>query len=251
MNKFTDFINNSKIFLSKHSPEILTGFGIIGFISSTVMAVKATPKALYLIEEHKDEIKTKMDTVKVAWKPYIPALGLAITSTACIIGASAVNYKRNAALGAAYALSERTLIRYRDKVVDHLGERKEKEIRDEVAQDTMNSNKLDNSQVIITQKGNTLCMDTISGRYFKSDIDTIRKTVNDINRRMTYDHYISLNELYYALGLEGVKNGDLMGWSLDTGLLDPSFSTCLTDDDQPCIVMDFAIAPKYDFDKLI
>ena len=35
----------------KHSPEILTGIGIAGIISTTVMAVKATPKALKLIEE--------------------------------------------------------------------------------------------------------------------------------------------------------------------------------------------------------
>ena len=37
--------------VSKHSPEILTGIGIAGMITTTVLAVRATPKALVLIEE--------------------------------------------------------------------------------------------------------------------------------------------------------------------------------------------------------
>ena len=37
--------------MKKHSPEILTGIGIAGMITTTVMAVKATPKALILLEE--------------------------------------------------------------------------------------------------------------------------------------------------------------------------------------------------------
>ena len=34
----------------KHSPEILTGIGIAGMVTTTVMAVRATPKALRLID---------------------------------------------------------------------------------------------------------------------------------------------------------------------------------------------------------
>ena len=172
-------------------------------------------------------------------------------SSACIIGASAVNYKRNAALGAAYALSERTLIRYRDKVIDTLGERKEREIRDKIAQDDVNNDQPSPKQVIVTSKGNTLCKDMISGRYFRSDIETIKQTINKLNRRLTYDHYISLNEFYGELGLDDIKNGDLMGWNLDNGLIEPNFNACITEEDEPCIVFDVDISPKYDFDKLI
>ena len=35
----------------KHSPEILTGIGIAGMVTTTVMAVRATPKALDLLEK--------------------------------------------------------------------------------------------------------------------------------------------------------------------------------------------------------
>lgn len=41
--------NTIKSGMCKRSPEILIGFGIAGMITTTVLAVKATPKALMLI----------------------------------------------------------------------------------------------------------------------------------------------------------------------------------------------------------
>lgn len=253
--KMTKFFKSTRKFLGKHSPEILTGIGVTGMITTTVLAVKATPKAIMLIENRKEELETEtltvVETVKTAWKPYIPAATLCIASVSCIIGASAVNYKRNAALATAYAISESTLLRYRDKVIDTIGEKKEKEVREKVAQDEINNNPVSNSQVIITAKGDTLCRDAISGRYFKSDIDKIKKVVNELNRQLTYQHYVSLNDLYYELGLDGVKNGSMLGWNLDDGLIDLEFNACLAEDDKPCLVIDYNIAPRYDFDKLM
>lgn len=253
--KITNFFKSTRTFIGKHSPEILTGIGVTGMITTTVFAVKATPKALILIEEKKRELEvedlTAMETVKAAWKPYIPAALICVASTSCIVGASAVNSKRNAALATAYAISERTLIKYRDKVIDTIGEKKEKEVREKVAQDDVNNNKVSNSQVIVTEKGNTLCRDSISGRYFKSDIDKIKKVVNELNRQLIHQNYISLNEFYYELGLDSTKNGSYLGWNIDSGLIEVEFSACIAEDDTPCIVVDYTIAPRYDYDKLM
>ena len=49
--KITNLLLNTRNFLGKHSPEILTGIGIAGLLSSTVLAVKATPKAIILRDE--------------------------------------------------------------------------------------------------------------------------------------------------------------------------------------------------------
>ena len=253
--KITEFFKSTRTFLGKHSPEILTGIGITGMISTTILAVKATPKAMKLIDIKKKELDTDeltvIETVKTAWKPYIPAMLVGLASTTCLIGASSTNYKRNAALASAYALSERTLTRYRDKVIDTIGERKEQQIREKIAQDEIDEKKLSNSQVIVTSNGETLCMDTMSGRYFKSDIETIKQAVNKLNRRLVYENYISLNEFYGEIGLDDVKNGTLLGWNIDSGLIEPTFSTCLADNGQPCLVIDFMVEPRYDYDKLI
>lgn len=270
--KIANLFRSTRTFLGKHSPEILTGIGIAGLLSTTVLAVKATPKALKLIDEeidrqNYDELKkaeedgaqtckyiTKLkplDIIKTCWKPYTPAIGMGIVGTSCIVGASAIHYKRNAALATVYALSERTLATYRDKVIETLGEKKEKEIREKVAQDDVNNKKPSEGTIIITSKGNTLCKDSISGRYFRSDIDSIKKAMNTLNRRLTYEHYVSLNELYGEIGLDDVKNGSLMGWNLDTGLIELTFETCLAENDEPCVVIDYMVGPRYDFDKLM
>ena len=253
--KLTNFFKFTRTFLGKHSPEILTGIGVTGMITTTILAVKSTPKALILIEEKKKELGTDkltaIEVVKAAWKPYIPALALGIASASCIIGASAVNAKRNAALATAYAISERTLLRYRDKIIDTIGEKKEKEVREKIAQDEVDKNKVSNNGVIVTSKGNTLCRDAISGRYFRSDIDKIKKIVNELNRQMIYQNYISLNDFYYELGLDPVKNGSALGWNLDSGLIELDFSTCLAENDEPCVVIDYLVGPRYEFDKLM
>lgn len=258
--KMTNFFKSTRRFLGKHSPEILTGVGVAGMIASTVLAVKATPKALELIGDKKEELGyprdseerlTVIDTVKAAWIPYVPATLTCIASASCIIGASAVSAKRNAALATAYAISERTLVRYRDKVVETLGEKKEKEVRDKIAQDEVNKNSVSNSQVIITSKGNTLFRDGVSGRYFRSDLDKINKVVNELNRRMNYENYISLDDFYSEIGLDSTSNSSYLGWNLDDGHIELDISTCLGDNDEPCIVINYMVAPRYEFDKLM
>lgn len=239
----------------KHSPEILTGIGIAGMITTTVMAVKATPKALMLIEEKKDEEQvdelTPVETIKTTWKCYIPAVITGTLSTACLIGAQSVSAKRNAALATAYTLSETALKEYQEKVVETIGEKKEQVIQDKVAKDKIEKDPVKNHEVIITQKGDTLCYDVISGRYFKSDMEKIRKAVNNLNYRLNSEMYISLNEFYYELGLRCTELGNELGWNIGDGLIDPKISAQLTEDGEPCLVIDYHIAPRYGFEKLM
>lgn len=253
--KLSNMMNATKGFMIKHSPEILTGIGVTGMIASTVLAVKDTPKALKLIEAKKEELGvdelTPIETVKAAWKPYIPAAVTGILSVSCIVGASAVNYKRNAALATAYAISEKAITKYRDKVIETIGEKKEKEIREKVAQDDVNKEPVSKAKVLVTSKGNTLCRESISGRYFTSDMDKIKKVVNELNRRMIYDNYISLDEFYNGIGLDPIKNSSRLGWNIDDGLIELDFYACLTDNDEPCVVIDYLKPPKYDFDKFM
>lgn len=236
----------------KHAPEILTGIGLAGMISATVLAVKATPKAVRLIEEKKkvdnaDKFTLK-DTVKTAWKCYIPAGVATIASAACIIGASSTNLRRNAALAAAYSISETALREYKDKVVEVVGEKKEQAIQDAVSKARIENNPPRSESVIFTGKGETLCYDSLSGRYFKSDIDKIKKAENETNHRMLSEMCISLNELYYELGLDGIDLGEDLGWHVENGCFEIRFSSQLTPDNTPCLVLDYSIPPKYGFD---
>nr|DAS18594.1 MAG TPA: hypothetical protein [Caudoviricetes sp.] len=244
-----------KTAIKKHSPEILTGIGIAGMITTTVMAVRATPKALILIEERKEEIGAEkleaMDMVKTAWACYIPAAITGTLSVACLIGASSVNARRNAALATAYTLSESALKDYQGKVIEMFGEKKNEAMKDAIAKDKVEKNPVVTREVIITEKGNTLCYDAISGRYFKSDIEKIKKAECELNRQMLDDMYVSLNDFYYEIGLDSVKLGDELGWNVDSGYIDLSFSSQLASDGTPCLVIDYSVAPRYDYRNLL
>lgn len=253
---------------AKRSPEILMGIGIAGMVATTVMAVHATPKALILIDNEKqrinqqlyDEAKAKghaecarvdrlkpVEVVKTTWLCYLPAAITGGVSVACLIGANSVNARRNAALATAYTLSESALKEYQEKVVETIGEKKEQSVRDAIAKDKLDQNPVINHEVIITDKGNTLCFDAVSGRYFKSDIEKLKKAVNELNRRMRDEMYISLNEFYYEIGLNGIGIGDELGWNIDNGYIEPDFSSQLAEDGTPCLVIGYYVQPRYDY----
>ena len=245
-------IKSAERVLTKYSPGILTGIGIAGMIGATFMAVKATPKALYLIESKKEESEveelTPVETIKTCWKCYIPATLTTVLSAVCLIGASTVSAKRNAALATAYSISEAALREYQEKVVEVVGEKKEKAVRDAVAKDQIDRDPVTKSEVvIIDSNSNTLCYEPLSGRYFKSTIDKIKKAEIKLDRQMIQEMYVSLNDFYWEIGLDETDLGDKMGWNLSKGYMDLSFSSQLADDGTPCAVIVYGIPPVYDY----
>ena len=258
MNKpnFKKLFEDFRATAHKHSPEILTGLGIAGMVTTSILAVRATPKALRLIEEEKkekwvDEL-TPMETVKVAWKCYIPAAITGIASTACLIGASKVSLKRNAALATAYKLSETALSEYKEKVVETIGEKKEQAIREAIDKDRVEKNPVSKNEVIITSKGDTLCLDPLSKRYFKSSRDRIVKAENTLNKRMLHDMfgYASLNDFYIELGLDTIDIGDDLGWNVNE-LISIEFGSQIADNDEPCLVLNYQVAPRYNYTTIM
>lgn len=238
--------------MKKHSPEILTGIGVAGMVATTIMAVKATPKAILLINEKEVELRTekltKKEVVQTVWKCYIPAAVTGVASVACIIGASSINAKRNAALATAYTLTETALKEYKDKVVETIGEKKESEIRGAIAQDKLRNDPVIQADVIETAKGKTLCYDALSGRYFRSDVDKIKRAEYELNKQLLNEGYISLNDFYYEIELEPIKVGDKLGWSArQERYIEVKFGSALTTEQEPCLVLDFSVAPLYDY----
>lgn len=240
--------------MAKRSPEILTGIGIAGMVTTTVLAVRATPKAMKILEEEtagRDDISlTPVEVVKATWKCYIPAAITGAVSMACLISAGSVHAKRTAALATAYKLSETALTEYREKVVETIGEKKEQVIKEKIDKDRVDKNPVSKTEVIVTKRGNTLCYDYLSDRYFESDIDLIKKAENTLNKQMLHDlcGYASLNEFYDELGLNHIGVGDEIGWNVDR-LIDIRISSQIADDGRPCIVVAHENAPFYEYDK--
>lgn len=255
MNKpnLSHFFKSAQTTLSKHSPEILTGVGIAGMITTAVLAVKATPKALKLIEvkkqeENKDSL-TPIETVKTTWKCYIPAVVTGATATACLIGASSVHLRRNAALLTAYTISETARSEYRENVLEALGEKKEKAIREKIDHKKLEEKPISKSEVIVTKKGKTRILEPLSMRYFESDQEAVRSAVNNINEYILKDlaGYASINDWYDEIGLPHTETGEYMGWNaLNKMKID--FTADIADDGEPCLVINYEQSrPKYGY----
>ena len=257
--------------VSKYGPEIAVGVGIAGMITTTILAVKATPKSLRLIEaekkrrnhEIKEEAKESgkdtvglidrlsiLDTVKVAWKPYIPAMISGALSIGCIVGASTVHVKRNAALATAYQLAANTLSDYKEKVIETIGEEKEREVQKKV--DAKKVERINSTEPSFVRKGKPLCIEPISGRPFEMDLEDVKAAINRLNYRLTggMEECISLSEWYDEIGLKHTDVSDYMGWNIySDGLITVTEVPSSTDDGELCWVLEYAVLPHYKYEK--
>ena len=235
--------------VKKHSPEILTGIGIAGMAAAAVMAVKATPKALRMVDEKEIRDGKRLTTgeiVKTTWKCYIPPVVAGVCSAACIIGASSISARRNAALVTAYTISETALKEYRDKAVEVVGVKKEQAIRDAVAKDKLEKANVKEREFISTGRGETPCFDPLTNTCFKSDIESLRRAENTLNKRMRDEVKITVNEFLMEIGLEPCDDsiGETMGWDIDKGYIELDFSSQLVDG-VPYLVLGHRVPPVY------
>ncbi len=234
--------------IQKESPAILSGLAIGGLILTAWWTHRAALKAQDIVLEAVDnkEVDADLDwkkKVELTWKVYIPPVIMGATSIACIIGAHNISVGRQAALASIASISTEALKEYKDKVVETIGEKKEQKIRDEIAKDKIERNPPSGSTVILTDRGNTLMYDSLSGRYFRGDIEKIRRSENTLNKLMLSEDAITLNELYYSWGLPPIKTGDDQGWHIENGMIEFSFSSQLAENDEPCLVIDQRVLP--------
>lgn len=271
--------------LVQNSPTILTWMAATGVFTTVIFAVKATPKALALLEDELDvrysqyaETKTdtdeelpaysewigidynaptlewskaqlrmfnKREIVKYTWKSYIPTAIMGLVTIGCIVGAHKEHLRRNAALVSLYSLTETAFKEYKEKVVETIGKNKELKVRDDISADRIKHNPVGDNEIIFTGKGEMLCYDSMSGRYFKTDIEKVRKAQNELNRRLMSEMFISLNEFYDELGLSHIRLGEEMGWNIDKDLINITFSAQLTEKEEPCLVLNYEVVSRY------
>lgn len=197
-------------FIKKNAPTILSCIGVVGVVATTVMAVKATPKALSLIEnaeEEKGEKLSKWEKINVAGPVYIPSVITGVATAACILGSNVISKRQQATLMSAYALLDSSYKEYRKKTDELYGEDVGKQIRGEIAKDkyTGDESSLDNDK--------ELYYDFYSGRYFESTPEAVLWAEYETNRSMFVNYAVGLNEFYELVGLEPLPEYESLGWS--------------------------------------
>ena len=270
--------------VEQKSPAILTGIGIGSFVGCAILAVKATPKAIQLMDMRAQEkyreflepttppseyetyeewldiedltvvpprvyfnVLTPVEVVKSTWKAYIPAVGLGVVGIVCLIGAARVNSARNAAFAGAASIAEKALYEYQQKVIDILGEDQANEIRDELAKDRVV--KIDTADI----SGNNETVCSRPGGSWIYDPITDRKWKSDLETVRA-----AMNDFNHDLigGVYGTLNDwyyclGVKGVSIgdDLGwcsdkLLDIRFAAMVLDNGEPAIVLDYETLPN-------
>lgn len=207
MNKL---LNSSKMLLKKNSSTILACAGAVGVVATAVTAVKATPKALILLENaqcEKGEELTKVEKFKAAAPVYIPAALIGVATIACIFSMDVLSKRNQAALTSAYALIDTSFKEYREKVKALYGEDADSNVKTRIVED-----KYEETDTVV-DNGEQWFFDFFSMQYFKSTTEKVLRAEYDFNHLLTLIGYASLNEFYDCLGIPHVDGGDQIGWS--------------------------------------
>lgn len=256
----SEIIKRAAKLASDNSPVILTSVGVAGVITTAVLTGKATFKAAEVLAKEEAALKadaamghplhvlTNKEKAQIVWREYIPAAGVGAATITAVIMANRIGTRRTAAMAAAFTLTEKAFVEYKDKVVDTIGRTKEQRVRDDVAQQQVTRTPVPSNLVIVS--GNEqLCFDSWSGRYFLSTMEELKKAMNDLNHRVLQDMYASLSDFYDLIGLEHTQESDDIGWNVDK-LLDLEFSTCISPDQKPAISISYRVEPIRGFHRL-
>lgn len=236
-------LTNALKIVKSNSPEIFTVLGAAGVVATAYLSAKAAFKAydiLDRVEENtgvSDDPKERFkERAKLTWKCYIPAVISGTATIGCITASQKASNRRTVASIASYAVLDQVFSDYKEKVIEQIGSGKEQKIRDEVAQDRVNKNPP--QQVIVVGAGHVLCCELYTGRYFRSDMETLRKAQNDVNSLALKDLYVSLNEFYDLVGLPPTSNSDVTGWNFEKNM-ELRFSTVLGPSNEPCLTFEY------------
>lgn len=256
-------INQAEVFCKRHAAAILTVAGSIGVVATSVMAVKATPKAMDILnkaEEEKGEELTVAEKVQVAGPAYIPAVMTGVATIVCIFGAGKFNKEQQAAITSAYALVDTSYKEYKKKVRELYGDETHNEIINaimvEKAEDMqIRSGYFCTSCDLSVEYNNgepKLFYDEYSNRYFEATIEQVMNAEYHLNRNYILRGYAVLNELYDFLGLSETEYGDIMGWApLDEGMYWIEFNhrKVELDNGMVCYILEMPFEPSIDYDE--
>lgn len=253
MNNLFGRSGRSGRFFKRNSSTILTCVGAAGVVATSIMAVKATPKAITLLEQAEDtkggELTT-LEKIQVVGTVYIPAITVGISTILCIFGANALNKKQQASLVSAYTLLNNSYSEFKRKANELYGEETEDRIYREIAKDRYDEDRF------FSEGDQVLFFDNHSMRYFESTIEHVQRAEYNLNRKLSIFDYVSVNDYYELLGIPGIESGDEIGWS--TGMnfeyywhswIDFDHDKVIMDDGLECYIISFRDEPAAGYEN--
>lgn len=247
------------IMMHNKTPLALTLVSCSGVIAVGILSAKAAPKAVMLLDRvREDKIDngeepnlTFGEVVKNTWKIYSPPVAVGAITIASIVSMNRLSEKHAMVLTAGATLATNTLKEYQQHVLDEIGVDRELKVRDRIAKHTLKKAVIPegDSDVYLLGDGELLCYDALSGRYFKSSVEEIRKIENELNREILTEMYVPLNSLYYYFDLEPIEVGTTLGFNIDN-MVNMHFSAQLAPNNKPVLVVSHINSPVPYYDSV-
>lgn len=231
-------------FAVKNAPTIFATVAGIGVIGTAAFAIEGTIKAEEIIQEkneNREEPMTKKEVLKEVWPCYIPMAATAVLSISAIFLSNHINKKRLLMLGSLCAANAQSLKKYQDKVKELLGEKTHQKVTDALDKDDISKVRVEGSN--IPGKGSTLCMDSLTGQLRWVDLDKVERVISDLNRQLIAGHWASMNDYLSEIGFRESRIGDELGWSVGDGGIKIRYASALTEDNVPCLLINFDKPP--------
>lgn len=231
--------------LKANSPIIYSAIAGVGTIVTAYLASRASFEAARRIDFHEGEygfseskLERVTDRAKLVWKLYVPTALSATTTVVSIVAANKVQANKTIAAQTALSVSQQLYADYRDRVIEEYGANKDQSIRDQIAENRVKALPPPSQDILITGPGNVLCCEQYTGRYFASDMETLRRAQNDINAKLHMHDYATLDDFYHMVGLGGTTGSSQIGWNSDKQM-NLEFSAVMTDDGRPCLSFEY------------
>lgn len=250
MTNVTRVINKAGFKLKKHSPELLVVAGVVGAVTSAVMACRATMKLDDTLSESKEKIedfhaneenytqeeekktltliysKAALDIAKL-YGPSIVLGGLSITA---ILTSNNILRKRNIALAAAYTAVDKSFKEYRGRVIDRFGKELDRELKYNIKAKEVEEIVVNEDGTESIEKKTLEIVDPNSyspyARFYddgcsgwtkdpESNLMFLRMQQDAATKRLIDQGFLILNDVYDMLGIPRSKEGMVIGWIYD------------------------------------
>jgi len=204
-------MTKTQMYAKKNAPTFLTIMGGVGVVATTVSAIKATPKAVRLLDaaqEIKGDELTKLEKFKMVAPLYVPTIIYGATTILCIFGANILNKRHQASLVSAYALLDNSYKEYKKKVIELHGKDGELEIVEALVEEKYEKEEPK------TDSDELLFYDKFSDRFFNSTMNNVLSTFYQLNRDLSTNYCATINDFYDYLDIPYIDGGDVLGWSV-------------------------------------
>lgn len=262
-----DILRRAAKFTTDNSPAILTGIAVAGTLATAWWTHKATAKATREWDAHEyvvtdayekgdlsqkdyDAALSRKEQLKLVGKYYLAPLLMGGVTIGAIVSAHRIGANRAAAITTAYLVSARAWEEAEEKFTAKLGDKKTREVREEIAQARVDRSPFPSGQNIFLSGTKSWILDHYSGRYFQSDYESLRAAQNTLNEQILHDDTATLTDFYDLIGLERNQVSDEIGWNTDRPLRLDLDNAALTPADSvypppkvPCVVMAYKVEP--------